>query len=193
MGRLINPDSAGKERTRLTKTIALAVRELAKQAAPGAESRDMAAYIALSLDGIAGTIDISVTAWEKRGYWVKADRFRMEWLWAGHLAGKLRTALIAEDWGGVAALAAQTPEIEQGECQRESPLRQAVAGGVAGIRAPMKNSRRHAVFGSLFCYGVVYVTTRLGFVKVILSLTASRFDAENCRRNCKRLAAPTFD
>ncbi len=110
LGRLINPDSAGKERTRLTKTIALAIRELAKQTAPGAESRDLAAYIALSLDGIAGTIDVSVTAWEKRGYWVKADRFRMEWLWAGHLAGKLRTALIAEDWGGVAALAAQTAQ-----------------------------------------------------------------------------------
>lgn len=110
MGRLINPDSAGKERTRLTKTVALAVRELAKQAAPGAESRDLAAYIALSLDGIAGTIDVSVTAWEKRGYWVKADKFRMEWLWAGRLAGKMRAAVLDEDWGGVAALAAQAAQ-----------------------------------------------------------------------------------
>lgn len=110
MGRLINLDSAGKERTRLTKTVALAVRELAKQTAPGTESRDLAAYIALSLDGIARTIDISVTAWEKRGYWVKADRFRMEWQWAAHLAEKMRAAVLDEDWDGVAALAAQTAQ-----------------------------------------------------------------------------------
>ncbi|MDP3184343.1 MAG: hypothetical protein Q8M58_03625, partial [Anaerolineales bacterium] len=88
MGRLINPDSAGKERTRLTKAVALAVRELAQQTGPGAESRDLAAFIALALAVIAGTIDVSVTAREKRGYWVKADRFRMDWAWAAHLAGK---------------------------------------------------------------------------------------------------------
>jgi len=108
LGRLINPDSAGKERTRLTKTVALAVRELAKQAAPGAESRDLAAYIALSLDDIAGMIDVSVTAWEKRGYWVKADKFRMEWAWAGQTAEKMRAAVLTEDWAGVAQAAAQT-------------------------------------------------------------------------------------
>ncbi|MDO9130467.1 MAG: hypothetical protein Q7U34_11440 [Anaerolineales bacterium] len=107
MGRLINPDSAGKERTRLTKAVALAVRELAQQTGPGAESRDLAAFIALALAVIAGTIDVSVTAWEKRGYWVKADRFRMDWAWAAHLAGKMRAAVLDEDWEGVAQAAAQ--------------------------------------------------------------------------------------
>src|SRR3954468_10908821 len=82
MSRIINPDSAGKERTQLTKGIILSIRELAKQADPGPESRDMAAFIALALTVISESIDISVAAWEKRGYWVKADKFRMEWLWA---------------------------------------------------------------------------------------------------------------
>ncbi len=108
MGRLINPDSAGKERTRLTKAVALAVRELAQQTGPGAESRDLAAFIALALAVIAGTIDVSVTAWEKRGYWVKADRFRMDWAWAGQTAEKMRAAVLAEDWAGVAQAAAHT-------------------------------------------------------------------------------------
>jgi len=107
MSRIINPESAGKERTRLTRTVVLAVRELARQTGPGAESRDLAAYLALALRAIADTIDVSVAAWEKRGYWVKADRFRMDWLWAGQLAEKMRAALLDEDWGAVAALAAQ--------------------------------------------------------------------------------------
>jgi hypothetical protein len=110
LSRIINPDSAGKERTRLTKCVVLAVRELAHQTGPGAESRDLAAFIALALEAIAGTIDVSVAAWEKRGYWVKADRFRMEWAWAGVYAGALRQALLAEDWDNVAQAAAQAAQ-----------------------------------------------------------------------------------
>ncbi len=107
MGRLINPDSAGKERTRLTKAIVLAVRELAKQTDVNHEAKDLAAFIALALRNISEGIDVSVLAWEKRGYWVKADRFRMEWLWTGQFAEKMKTAILAEDWGTVAMLSAQ--------------------------------------------------------------------------------------
>lgn len=102
MSRVINPDSVGKERTQLTKGIVLAIRELARQTDPGAESRDMAAFIALALANIAEGIDASVSAWEKRGYWVKADRFRMEWLWAGVYADKMKAAVLADDWAAIA-------------------------------------------------------------------------------------------
>jgi hypothetical protein len=110
LSRIINPDSAGKERTRLTKSIVLAVRVLAQQTGPGTESRDLAAFIALALAAVADTIDVSVAAWEKRGYWVKADRFRMDWAWTGQYADKMRRAVLAEDWGEVAQAAAQTAQ-----------------------------------------------------------------------------------
>ena len=106
MSRIINSDSAGKERTRLTKAIVLAVRELAQQTGPGAESRDLAAFISIALSMVAETIDVSVAAWEKRGYWVKADRFRMDWMWSVHYAEKMRRALQTDDWGTVAEVAA---------------------------------------------------------------------------------------
>jgi len=102
MLRVINPDSAGKERTQLSKGIVLAIRELARQEEPGPESRDMAAFIALALGNIAEGIDVSVLAWEKRGYWVKADRFRMEWLWASTYADKMKAAVLADDWATIA-------------------------------------------------------------------------------------------
>ena len=110
MSRVINPDSAGKERTRLTKGIVLAIRELAKESEPGPETRDLAAFIALALSVIAETIDVSVAAWEKRDYWVKADKFRMEWAWSGHYAEKMKLAVLENDWANIAQLAAQTAQ-----------------------------------------------------------------------------------
>jgi hypothetical protein len=110
LSRVINPDSAGKERTRLTKGIVLAIRELAQQTDPGAEARDLAAFIALALSIISGTIDASVAAWEKRDYWVKADKFRMEWARSGPYSEKIKQAVLKDDWGSVAQLAAQTAQ-----------------------------------------------------------------------------------
>ena len=115
MSRVINPDSAGKERTRLTKAIVLAIRELARPSDPStgsgrghiAEAKDQAAFIALALQTIADGIDVSVAAWEKRDYWVKADRFRMEWAWAGQMGEKMKIAALNDDWGSVAMLSAQ--------------------------------------------------------------------------------------
>lgn len=110
MSRVINPDSTGKERTRLTKSIVLCVRQLAKQTDVTPESKDLAAFIALALQAIADGIDVSVAAWEKRDYWVKADKFRMEWMWAGQAAAKMKEAVLTDDWAAIAAL---MPQIAQ--------------------------------------------------------------------------------
>jgi len=110
MSRVINPESAGKERTQLSKAIVLAVRELAKQKDVTSEAKDLAAFITLALKNISEGIDISVAAWEKRGYWVKADRFRMEWIWTGQVADKMKVAIFTNDWGTIAML---MPQIAQ--------------------------------------------------------------------------------
>lgn len=110
MSPIINPESAGKERTQLSKAIVLAVRELANQTAVTEEAKDLAAFIAIALKNISDGIDVSVAAWEKRGYWVKADRFRMDWLWTGQVAEKMKTAILADDWGTIAML---MPQIAQ--------------------------------------------------------------------------------
>ncbi len=107
MSRVINPNSAGKVRTRLTKAIVLAIRELMQQPEPDATSRDLAAFIIQALEEIARGVDASVAAWEKRDYWVKADRFRMEWDWTGKMAARMRAALLADDWAQVAMLVVQ--------------------------------------------------------------------------------------
>jgi hypothetical protein len=107
LSRVFNPESAGKDRTRLSKTIVLAIRELAKQSEPTADSRDLVAFIALTLSSISRGIDASTVAWEKRDYWVKADKFRMDWMWTGETAIKMKTAVLADDWCVVAMLLPQ--------------------------------------------------------------------------------------
>lgn len=107
MSRIINPESAGKERLNLSRAILLALRELMKQTQPDATSRDLAAFISLALNEIYETINVSVTAWEKRDYWLKADRFRMEWAWSQALSEKMSHAVIGDDWGQVALLSVQ--------------------------------------------------------------------------------------
>ena len=110
MSRVINPESAGKDRTRLTKAIVISIRELAKQTDVTDEAKDLAAFIALALKTISEGIDASVAAWEKRDYWVKADKFRMEWMWSGQYADKMKVAIFTGDWGTIAML---MPQIAQ--------------------------------------------------------------------------------
>jgi hypothetical protein len=110
LGRVINPDSIGKERTQLIRAIVLALRELMQQTTTDERTRDLAAFIAIALDTIHQTIDVSVSAWEKRGYWIKADRFRMEWNWTEKYSKELKDAVLVDDWARVAMVAGQIAE-----------------------------------------------------------------------------------
>lgn len=110
MSRIINTDSTGKQRSQLTRAAAVALRQLSQQTNFGDEARDLASFIALALRSIHDGIDSSVSAWEKRGYWVKADRFRMEWAWADATATRLADAILKDDWPAVAQLSIQTAQ-----------------------------------------------------------------------------------
>jgi hypothetical protein len=110
LGRVINTATAGKERNNLVRAVVLSIRELMSQTEQDERTRDLAAFIALALEEIAATIDISVEAWEKRGYWVKADRFRMDWIWSEQLGQKMRKAVFEDDWSTVAGVAIQAAQ-----------------------------------------------------------------------------------
>ena len=110
MGRVINLEGVGKERKNLTRAVVLALRELMQQTKPDQTTRDLAAFISLALDEIYQTIDESVAAWEKRGYWLKADRFRLEWAWSETLSKNMRNAVLQDDWPQVAITAANVAQ-----------------------------------------------------------------------------------
>ncbi len=95
-------ESGATARNRMSKSIVLAIRLLMRQKSPDASSRDLAAYVVLALEKISESVETSAIAWEKRDYWLKADRFRQEWAWCEHSAEALAKALRADDWAGAA-------------------------------------------------------------------------------------------
>lgn len=100
----VKPNESGTTyRNRLTKSIVLAIRKLMQKGQPDKESLDMAAYVVLALEKIEESVDSSATAWEKRDYWLKADRFRMEWNWLEVRRKALEKSVIAQDWGQIAS------------------------------------------------------------------------------------------
>lgn len=101
MTRIIKTSTPGKERNRLSKAIVITIREIMRLQDHENKTQDMIAFIILALKEIADGIDKSVVAWEKRGYWVKADKYRMEYRWAGEIASKLEIAFTNKDWGEI--------------------------------------------------------------------------------------------
>jgi hypothetical protein len=110
MSRVINPNAPGTDRTRLMKAVAIALRELLAYGKPDDHARDLIAFVSAALAAIAEGIDTSVNAWEKRGYWLKADRFRLEWEWTGRLSTELEAALRRDDWAAIAGLCVKVGE-----------------------------------------------------------------------------------
>jgi len=100
--QIIKTSTPGKEREQLSKAIVITIRTFMRQGAPDQETKDMVAFVILALKEISTGIDQSVAAWEKRGYWVKADKYRLDWQWAGEMADKLQHVFKADDWGKIA-------------------------------------------------------------------------------------------
>ncbi len=103
MSRIIKTSTPGKERNQLSKAIVVTVREFMRQSEPDDNTKDMIAFVILALREIAEGIEKSVAAWEKRDYWVKADKYRMDWMWVTPAEKALNKAFIAEDWAGIAS------------------------------------------------------------------------------------------
>ncbi|MEJ2485468.1 MAG: hypothetical protein P8Y68_07010 [Anaerolineales bacterium] len=106
MSRIIHTNNVGTERNRLLKAIVIAIRELMKQTSVDSTTKDLAAFISSALLAVHETIERSVTPWEKRDYWVKADKFRLEWAWTKDIGEEMLEATLEEQWAQVALLSA---------------------------------------------------------------------------------------
>jgi hypothetical protein len=110
MSPITNVESGTTLRNRLNRSIVLSIRTLMQQPAPNEISLDLAAFVVLALEKIQESVESSALAWEKRDYWLKADRFRMEWQWVGELRKRSAVNLMQQDWAFLAtdlALVAQ--------------------------------------------------------------------------------------
>lgn len=98
MARVINTNSPGKRRKAHMRTIAEILRQLGQKTALDDSSKDMVAAVIYNLRAIDATVEESVVAWEKRGYWKKADDFQQKWWWSSLSAIALEKLVRSDNW-----------------------------------------------------------------------------------------------
>jgi len=97
LSRIIKAESNSTQRKRILEGIAAALRFAAQNQPDEHDVRDILAFLLLSLRSIAELNETTVLAWEKRGYWVKADRYRMQWAWVQQALTELNTSVSGGD------------------------------------------------------------------------------------------------
>lgn len=98
MGRVINTNSPTKIRNYNRRTIAELLQRMGRKSELDEESKDMAATIVYALRELYETADTAAKAWEKRGYWMKAERFLRQWEWTKDAAANLEDVIREEAW-----------------------------------------------------------------------------------------------
>ncbi|MHB9034093.1 MAG: hypothetical protein ACYC6L_13725 [Anaerolineae bacterium] len=107
MSRIVNISNPGKLRDQNRRTIAEALRLLMYKRTIDEEARDLAATIVFSLREIHKTIEVTTTAWEDRDYYLKADRFRLDWEWVKPAADRLQEVILKGRWAELPEVLAQ--------------------------------------------------------------------------------------
>jgi hypothetical protein len=80
------------------RTIAEIMRHLSQQREVNEWTRDLVATLVYCLRGIDATVEETINAWEKRGYWKKAADFQQKWWWSPLMANAIEALLRNGDW-----------------------------------------------------------------------------------------------
>jgi hypothetical protein len=98
MARVIRTEPATRTRAQVLQGASQALVGLAPDL-PLEEARERLAFLALCLAEVQRSLEETIEAWEKRGYWVKADRFRAEWHWVEEALTRVTPALRSGELG----------------------------------------------------------------------------------------------
>jgi hypothetical protein len=93
MGRVIRTKSGAAERRSLLKSVGSALVALSVDNVDDAERLDLIAFIAGQLPKVWELVEETTGAWEKRDFWVKAEKFRQQWTWVVAAIARLDSAL----------------------------------------------------------------------------------------------------
>ncbi len=80
------------------RTIGEILRRLSQKATMDDEGKDMLAAVVFNLQEIAEGVEQTAGAWEKRGYWMKSERFIRDWEWTKEAAANLDDLIRHEAW-----------------------------------------------------------------------------------------------
>lgn len=98
MSRVINTNSPTKVRNQARRTIAEMLRLLSRKPELDQETKDMAAMMVYLLREVDASVRQTIDAWEKRGYWMKSERFLRDWEWPAEAAANLEDVIRNDAW-----------------------------------------------------------------------------------------------
>lgn len=98
MSRVINVENPTKIRNNRRRTIAELLRRLSQKPAIDEDAKDMSAAIVFALWDISDGVEQTIRAWEKRDYWLKAERFLRQWEWTAEAAANIEDVIRHEAW-----------------------------------------------------------------------------------------------
>jgi hypothetical protein len=84
--------SPAQTRQAILRQIRTAIQPAQGGSADPSAERTRLAYVCESLRRLSISVEETACAWEGRGYWTKADRFRREWAWVGPALGEFEAA-----------------------------------------------------------------------------------------------------
>ena len=98
MGKVIHTDTPAKKREKILRLLANLLNLDNISDGNTEDFRDKVSFIWLSLTEINKTIEETVGPWEKREYWIKADKFRADWIWVNELRTRILDKIGKEAW-----------------------------------------------------------------------------------------------
>ena len=98
MSRVVHVDNPGKRRNAARRSIAEILRYLSRKGQIDDEARDMSAALVFLLREVKATVDESAAAWEKRGYWMKVERFVRDYEWIPEMAANIDDVIRHGAW-----------------------------------------------------------------------------------------------
>ena len=98
MSRVININNPTKLRNQNRRTIAELLRRLSQKPQMDDEAKDMISCIVFALRDIFVGVEQSAAAWEKRDYWMKAERFLRQWDWTTESATNIEDVIRNGAW-----------------------------------------------------------------------------------------------
>jgi hypothetical protein len=98
MSRIININNPSKVRNQNQRTIAEILRRIGAKSTIDDETKDMVATIVFLLREIFAGVESSAEAWEKKGYWMKSDRYLRQWEWTAEVAANLEDVIRNKAW-----------------------------------------------------------------------------------------------
>jgi hypothetical protein len=93
MSTIVHSETPGYRRSKILKLIVRLMPDIQSPDLTAQKRNDIVAFVVISLCEVEKTIEETLAPWEKRGYWTKADQFRLEWEWVG----KVRQQIIEEE------------------------------------------------------------------------------------------------